>query len=63
MTTVSSNQPDRSVCTPCRGTGVVLSAKGGTQHQITCPWCGGDGKFHPGRDAQAELVVQAAAAG
>jgi DnaJ-class molecular chaperone len=45
---------DRSTCTPCRGTGRVLSALGGQSHEVRCPWCGGSGKFAPGRDAQAE---------
>jgi len=43
---------DRTVCTPCRGTGRLLSNLGGTQHQVTCPWCGGTGRFEAGRDAQ-----------
>jgi DnaJ-class molecular chaperone len=43
---------DRSTCTACRGTGRVVSGLGGTPHEVTCPWCGGDGVFHSGRDAQ-----------
>ena len=43
---------DRTVCTPCRGTGQLISNLGGTQHQVTCPWCGGTGQFAAGRDAQ-----------
>ena len=43
---------DRSVCTPCRGTGRVVSTLGGDAHEVTCPWCGGSGRFSPGRDAQ-----------
>ncbi len=43
---------DRSTCSSCRGTGKVLSSLGGTQHAVTCPWCGGTGRFQPGRDAQ-----------
>jgi DnaJ-class molecular chaperone len=42
----------RSTCTACRGTGTVISGLGGTQHEITCPWCEGTGRFEPGRDAQ-----------
>ena len=47
-------QPDeaRTVCTPCRGTGRLISNLGGEPHQVTCPWCGGAGEFVPGRDAQ-----------
>ena len=43
---------DRSVCTPCRGTGRLQSNLGGQPHEVTCPWCGGSGRFEPGRDAQ-----------
>jgi DnaJ-class molecular chaperone len=53
----SSERPgsgdDRSVCTPCRGTGKLISGFGGTPHEVTCPWCGGTGAFQPGSDAQA----------
>ena len=40
-------------CTPCRGTGQVISNLGGTPQQVTCPWCEGSGVFLPGHDAQA----------
>jgi DnaJ-class molecular chaperone len=53
---------DRSECTACRGTGQVISGKGGTPHSVTCPWCSGDGKFHAGRDAQTGMAIQTAAA-
>lgn len=53
---------DRSECTACRGTGKVMSGKGGTPHEVTCPWCGGDGRFHQGRDAQTGEQIQTAAA-
>jgi DnaJ-class molecular chaperone len=43
---------DRSVCTPCRGTGTVVSNLGGQAHEVKCPWCDGTGKYAPGRDAQ-----------
>jgi DnaJ-class molecular chaperone len=43
----------RTECSPCRGTGKVISALGGTQQQVTCPWCDGTGVFQRGRDAQA----------
>ena len=44
---------DRSTCTPCRGTGKLISNLGGTAHEVVCPWCGGLGKYEPGRDAQS----------
>ena len=40
----------------CRGTGKVISNLGGSAHEVTCPWCGGDGVFHPGRDAQNDTT-------
>jgi DnaJ-class molecular chaperone len=43
---------ERRICTPCRGTGRLISSLGGDPHEITCPWCGGTGEFAPGRDAQ-----------
>jgi DnaJ-class molecular chaperone len=42
----------RTTCTPCRGTGRLVSNLGGEPHEVTCPWCGGSGQFVPGRDAQ-----------
>ncbi len=39
-------------CTPCRGTGQLISGLGGTPHQVTCPWCRGTGVRIPGIDAQ-----------
>jgi DnaJ-class molecular chaperone len=45
---------DRSKCTPCRGTGKVISGLGGSPHEVDCPWCGGSGTFTPGRDAQVK---------
>ena len=42
----------RAMCTPCRGTGKLVSGLGGQPHEVTCPWCGGTGEFQPGRDAQ-----------
>lgn len=44
---------DRSTCTPCRGTGTVISGLGGAPHEVTCPWCEGTGKWQPGHDAVA----------
>jgi DnaJ-class molecular chaperone len=46
------NEADRSTCTPCRGSGHLISNLGGEQHEVVCPWCGGTGRFQPGRDAQ-----------
>jgi DnaJ-class molecular chaperone len=43
--------PER--CSPCRGTGQVISGLGGTPHPERCPWCEGSGRFIPGHDAQA----------
>jgi DnaJ-class molecular chaperone len=40
-------------CSPCRGTGRVISNLGGTPAEVTCPWCEGTGTFIPGHDAQA----------
>jgi DnaJ-class molecular chaperone len=40
-------------CSPCRGTGTLISNLGGTPSTISCPWCGGSGVFDPERDAQA----------
>lgn len=31
-------------CSPCRGTGNVISTQGGTSHTVTCPWCEGSGQ-------------------
>ena len=36
--------PDQPECSPCRGTGKVISSEGGNPHTVTCPWCGGTGK-------------------
>lgn len=30
-----------------------MSSKGGDPHEVTCPWCGGSGRFQSGHDAQA----------
>ncbi len=46
----------RSVCSPCRGTGMLTSNQGGTPHAVTCPWCGGAGRYVPGRDAQEAVL-------
>jgi DnaJ-class molecular chaperone len=41
-----------AVCTPCRGTGKLISGLGGTPHEVVCPWCRGTGERIPGIDAQ-----------
>lgn len=48
--------PDRSECTPCRGTGKLSSNKGGAAHEVPCPWCEGSGQFVSGHDAQAHTA-------
>ena len=50
---------DRTQCTPCRGTGKLISNLGGEPHQVTCPWCKGTGRFQPGLDAQAGESAEA----
>lgn len=40
-------------CSPCRGTGKVVSSLGGTAQQVDCPWCEGTGVPIPEHDAQA----------
>ncbi len=56
-----SGDGDRATCTACRGTGRLTSGLGGNPHEVTCPWCGGDGEFHAGRDAQEAGPAEAAA--
>ena len=48
-----SEPHDPGRCTPCRGTGTVISALGGTPKPVTCPWCEGGGRRIAGHDAQA----------
>ena len=40
-------------CSACRGTGKVISALGGEEKPVTCPWCEGSGSFDPEHDAQS----------
>ncbi|MEA2284574.1 MAG: hypothetical protein QOJ21_617 [Solirubrobacteraceae bacterium] len=40
-------------CSPCRGTGRVISNLGGSPQEVPCPWCEGTGQFIPAHDAQA----------
>ena len=53
MSTGAAAGEDRGMCTPCRGTGRLLSSLGGQSHEVGCPWCGGSGRFTAGGDAQA----------
>jgi DnaJ-class molecular chaperone len=53
-----STAPGR--CSPCRGTGHLLSQLGGTPSQVVCPWCEGSGTQIPGHDAQAARLAAAA---
>ena len=46
-------QPDARPCSPCRGTGSVVSNLGGEPKAIPCPWCEGTGHVLPEHDAQA----------
>jgi DnaJ-class molecular chaperone len=48
-----SEPHDPKRCTPCRGTGRVISGLGGEPKPVTCPWCDGAGVFVAGHDAQA----------
>ena len=43
-------------CSPCRGTGQVISNLGGSASQVACPWCEGSGMQIPGHDAQAARI-------
>jgi DnaJ-class molecular chaperone len=52
MSTEETLPEGRSECTPCRGTGRLISNLGGEAHEVTCPWCGGSGRFVQGRNAQ-----------
>jgi DnaJ-class molecular chaperone len=50
---VSTDSYDPKRCTPCRGTGKVISTLGGTPEPVTCPWCEGTGLYQRDHDAQA----------
>jgi DnaJ-class molecular chaperone len=50
-------------CSPCRGTGKVLSNLGGSPAEVDCPWCEGTGTFIPDHDAQERHRAAAAPAG
>jgi DnaJ-class molecular chaperone len=53
VSTEPAEPHDPQRCTPCRGTGQVISGLGGTPQPVTCPWCEGSGRYQPGHDAQA----------
>ena len=53
MSTEPADSHDPQICTPCRGTGTVISGLGGTPTPVTCPWCDGSGQFQRDHDAQA----------
>lgn len=54
MTAPDAEVYDPQRCSPCRGTGRVISRLGGEEHTVTCPWCGGSGRRDPERNAQAQ---------
>ena len=35
---------DPGRCSPCRGTGKLISMAGGEPKDVTCPWCDGTGR-------------------
>jgi DnaJ-class molecular chaperone len=53
MATTPTENTEPQPCSPCRGTGQVISGLGGTPHPVTCPWCEGTAQRIPGHDAQA----------
>jgi DnaJ-class molecular chaperone len=53
VSTEPADSHDPQICTPCRGTGTVISGLGGTPTPVTCPWCDGSGQFQRDHDAQA----------
>ncbi|MGH2859323.1 MAG: hypothetical protein ACRDMJ_17770 [Solirubrobacteraceae bacterium] len=56
----TTEQPDQT-CSPCRGTGTLISGLGGTPHQVKCPWCQGTGRRIAGIDAQQQPAETAPA--
>ena len=55
--------PEDQICTPCRGTGRLVSGLGGEPHEVVCPWCDGSGRRIAGRDAQEHPAEGGAAPG
>jgi DnaJ-class molecular chaperone len=49
-----------AACSPCRGTGQVISNLGASPSQVACPWCEGGGMQIPGHDAQAARAAATA---
>lgn len=47
--------PEPIQCSPCRGTGEVISGLGGEPKNQTCPWCEGTGTFIPDHDSQVRF--------
>jgi hypothetical protein len=47
-------------CTPCHGSGKVISNLGGNTTTVTCPWCRGGGERLTDMDAQEFQREQAA---
>jgi DnaJ-class molecular chaperone len=51
--TAPAEPHDPQRCTPCRGTGKLISNLGGTPQTVPCPWCEGSGLYDAQHDAQA----------
>lgn len=54
-----SKTADPGACSPCRGSGEVISNLGGEPSRVRCPWCEGGGTQIPGHDAQARRRARA----
>ncbi|CAA9472028.1 MAG: hypothetical protein AVDCRST_MAG53-1384 [uncultured Solirubrobacteraceae bacterium] len=52
MTDADQDRTPPGSCSPCRGTGRVVSNLGGTPTDKPCPWCSGTGARIAGHDAQ-----------
>jgi hypothetical protein len=61
MSTADGQEATPDACTPCRGTGRLISGLGGTPHEVKCPWCRGTGQRIPGIDAQESPAESGAA--
>lgn len=53
LDTKPTDAPAEVPCSPCSGSGTLISGSGGTPHEVPCPWCEGTGVRIPGHDAQA----------
>lgn len=53
MTDAEQDPAPPAGCTPCRGTGRVVSNLGGSPSEKPCPWCDGTGVRIAEHDAQA----------